>query len=1265
MPNLPIEQPPKMLHAYFAGDGSPYIDVRFDNRPTNKGATNGLFACSVLLSASTVQQLQGSHPDEPQCIFVDLITLRILLSARTEVHVGSAIELTSGRIHTHDASGCDGGGSGDRCVSGSVFVAVPTGATRPTAVISSPSVLSACDDLQLRGTMSYGGGIFPLRYLWNVSNASTYAAATAPALAQASAGGQVANVLLARQHLPAGTTLSFSLVVVSEIGGASDPAVVIVAKTVSPVVSVQIEGSLVQDSVRASEGASFLGHVSLPSIGCIDQAESLTAALRLEWTVVPSVASSGLVTLEGGHRLRILPGTLAPGTTYTLTLTAILPDGSKTISGNSASASIFAEASPLAVSIVGGISRTAGRDTPILLDAASASSDPDAPFTMGLAATFSWACALWPPGSPSDGPSTACPTPFVDTLASAAARGTGKAELPARQAQVGSRLRLTATATVGSRSATAVQEVTVVAGAPPSVQISGRLRVNPSEHLSLAASVQGTSSGACGGVALVSTQVGGSGACKADYAWSISPESWPLSPTTSVSLASARASKPGYPMLLLKPGSLPGGGSFTLTLSALDRSSGATGTARVIVSSNMPPYGGTLSVSPANATLGDTVVFTAAGFADDDGDLPLRYAFSTQSPRGGEARGIHLAGPMLSATHSESSLASGDALARVAVVDQYGASSHATAALSVALPQAASASVLGATEFVQSQLHLQLDEARQVASTLDEVKAVATLASVLVSSAGGAGGAGATPTGGALAAAPPPPSATSAASTAAARELNFGVRETMIDVLEHNLPEAHASDEQKLQMAQAATLLSQVIEIDTTSRTRGPGGGGNGGATDPDGSWLSHSDAVASLSASSAVGQIERTAEVLNGVTTSLGGCTDSGETERVIMEGIGSLVTSIEDALAAQSSTARTRRRATEVRSLALASAVGQRLAQTLQRVGRCTIGGMAPGQSPATFSTRAVELGVMRDYSDGLTNCSTGAPACCTQLSPLTQLPDSERPWSCIPLAIEDGMTLNVQVAAYTNSPFRGELYNVSSGVVASPSSGIATSSGIASNSLGRRLLQWDSGVVGGGGLEQMTTLIPYSSPPQMDTTSHLSARRLQHSGQHSGGSFNASGMPVNMSIEELLGGDDAGLRQPVLMTSVLSIIIEQSSPDQPTDGRRVGLPPGPPSTAMFWLTRLKNASVNRNRLRANLPMFRCRSHAECTGASWQVTVGKALTSSPAPSAHLSSRLPAPRPRLLHRPQPNPFHGPSLTPSHIPAQPLLHPSTQPLSTP
>ena len=758
--------------------------MTFDPRPTNRGGTNGLVDCGSLLDGPTVDKLRGSGASNPLCSFVDDVTLRIQISRGSYIRTGDLIVLRAGVVHSSLLKSCisEVDGSTNVCASGSILLTSPPNPTRPTAHLTAPTIISACDGIKLSSILSSGGGIFPLILKWNVTTAAgstasseslnqaraLLEAATTASGSEASMGGSASDgsVSLPPSALPAGTDYVFHLTVATHTtGAASDPVHVAVRKETWPVVALSIDGSQQRDAV-AARPLLLQGAMKLPESSCVDGGTAvLSASLQLSWAVSPPVSESALVAMEGGRQLHIKEGTLTPGARYTATLTASF-SGDSVVRGAAATVTLSALHSPLELLIAGGDDRHLGRrsfppchlnpqlpcfpfppchfsqprrspsclpvhrklatDAALVLDAAGSSSDPDAsPPAPRLAATFTWTCV-----DITAKPDAPCPGAIVSSLATAQATA-GYLALPAGTLSVGSVLRFAVGASVpDGRIAHATQTVTGLPGQPPEVHISSVTKLNPASALVLkGGAVSSSTASGCEGLSLEMTHSASSapGVCSATFSWSVSPAEWVVGGKVRT-LTAARHSDPGYPSLVIGPGELPGGGAFTVTLTATDVVGGSSGTAHIVVHTNEPPCCGALVVSPASGGFGTLFTMSAVGFTDDD--LPLEFTFSS-TKAGGDGSTMLLAGPQRFPEHQDGMLLTGPATLTVRATDALGGEGFASAPVEVFAPLTPSSTIDETAEFVAAEVSTAVSASLQLGDTRSVVQAVASLASLL------------------------------------------------------------------------------------------------------------------------------------------------------------------------------------------------------------------------------------------------------------------------------------------------------------------------------------------------------------------------------------------------------------------------------------------------------------------------------------------------------------------------------------------------------
>ena len=139
---------PIMRRAYFTADAEKLV-ILFDS-DTNRGNTGASFLCAVLFT------FPGSATS--LCQWSDERTVVIDSAKAPYVNVGDSIILKSGLVRakcTEQPSSC---ATWPLSISKSVVVSAPVGAVIPKVIISSPTVLGACNDFVLILTSSTGSG---------------------------------------------------------------------------------------------------------------------------------------------------------------------------------------------------------------------------------------------------------------------------------------------------------------------------------------------------------------------------------------------------------------------------------------------------------------------------------------------------------------------------------------------------------------------------------------------------------------------------------------------------------------------------------------------------------------------------------------------------------------------------------------------------------------------------------------------------------------------------------------------------------------------------------------------------------------------------------------------------------------------------------------------------------------------------------------------------------------------------------------------------
>lgn len=126
-------------------DSGVTITVIFD-RNTDRANLTGQFLCSLIFDATTSTTFGAGA----QCVFSDDRTVLVFPTSAATILVGNTVAVLS-TTKLMDMSSA-------HVAVGSVSVCGPAEPLRPTAVISSPTVINTCDNLLLDSRSSFGTG---------------------------------------------------------------------------------------------------------------------------------------------------------------------------------------------------------------------------------------------------------------------------------------------------------------------------------------------------------------------------------------------------------------------------------------------------------------------------------------------------------------------------------------------------------------------------------------------------------------------------------------------------------------------------------------------------------------------------------------------------------------------------------------------------------------------------------------------------------------------------------------------------------------------------------------------------------------------------------------------------------------------------------------------------------------------------------------------------------------------------------------------------
>ncbi|CAM9815033.1 unnamed protein product, partial [Phaeothamnion confervicola] len=393
-------------------------------------------------------------------------------------------------------------------------------------------------------------------------------------------------------------------------------------------------------------------------------------------------------------QLQVTAGVLSAGNTYVFEA-AVYPTGYASYNSTDTIKVVVTEQAVVAV-ITGG-DRTVGTQNVLALDGSS-SKDPD---YSSMAFNYTWSCLK---------SGVTCTTAAGVTLFLGTA---STASLAASTMGTGT-YTFSLLVTKGSRNSTASVSITYLAGAPPAVTIDA-----------LSASKYSPASGTylqLTGRATFTSSV--------DFAWSI------FSGDGDSSTIIVQKWSIGFVAnAVIDLYQLTAGTTYVFKLTAtskLDSTSAGSSTVNVVV--NSPPSSGSLEVSPTTGTALTTAFsMLASSWVDDADDFPLQYKYGYVLGSSYSGSGATIIRPYSLSSPASSILQAGNATTGnvvtciVFVADKYGASSYATAQVTVSQPVVEAAAL---TTYLATAAASLLDTALQAG----DPDATVQMASILAAS---------------------------------------------------------------------------------------------------------------------------------------------------------------------------------------------------------------------------------------------------------------------------------------------------------------------------------------------------------------------------------------------------------------------------------------------------------------------------------------------------------------------------------------------------
>lgn len=621
-----LPSPPRLASAAFDSSGAGAF-FEFD-KPTDQGgrASGVPFVCSELLVFS------GS--EDATCSWVAARLLFADVSEALELVPGVNVTLLPDAIKLQclmSLTRCECFGFSDGRLA--ISMQAPDPPLTPIALLEGQTTAAVCEGWSVDSAQSSGGGGRALYYTWNITIVSQRSAgdddgfpnksktnatavaieAVSEALRRNNAGdfglgafGFTSSELekLVRANI---TRFAVRLTLRNFLGFETHSSWFPVAVTEETLPNLVIVGGREQEIARPNT-LSIKAHAIATSC---DSRPLSERGIEYEWELIELPAESPTALLSTSNDKRIFklpPFSLEAATRYRLTATV-----TDNVLGVfvSSSTEVYVQRSTVVAVIAGGASRIVPVGGNIVVSAAQ-SYDEDVEHETGEAAqlSFRWTC--------------------VDTLLQKDDCGNAVVEqfdqetllFAGSDIGVGTFIFTVNAASQDGRSTTATTTITVVDGDPPSVSVDGVVsRVSVNERVVIYATAEPSSLGATVGSSLAFNS-----------SWRLNEASGTLANGLSLEdIATTvifRSGRPSFRQhdLVLQPGSLVAGATYSLTLRAYLEGEVVVGFASVAFTVAKPPAAGKLTVSPPVGTALETK-FDLRTWNWASEDLPLLYSF--------------------------------------------------------------------------------------------------------------------------------------------------------------------------------------------------------------------------------------------------------------------------------------------------------------------------------------------------------------------------------------------------------------------------------------------------------------------------------------------------------------------------------------------------------------------------------------------------------------------------------------------------------------
>jgi hypothetical protein len=612
-----VLSPPLAQLSEFSSDGSK-IRVTFQS-PTNRGGVVNVISCMSLF-----QSTSHSLPSSSRCVWLSDSSLQIS-SFGSLVEPGHVLGLRRGVLKARCTSRvdltCSSWKSNDPQ---NVTISVPPIVKSPLVVVSMASELGPCDDLVVDLSSSSGSGGRPWKSV---------------SFELATMKGQSENISLARDFLSvvssnlssvkfptvvprgllrSGSVYSLKVRLCNFLGGcgwklkgfviSSSTNVPVVLLNTRDLISIFRNASLsisgdAYTSVCGGAGGRRRGYFSF-SWSLSDQNNVI-----LSYPEVQSVSVNPREFKLPAYRLAV-------GSLYKFTL---IVSHLVSMKSSSTSVSVLIESGDLVCVLVGGDELGLRVDGSLLLDLSRSIDSNVNPNSNFESVSFELSCLQISPSY-----RNSCSSLIFSSSPSSQSKVVVTAD--SSSAAIGDVFQIVARGRPSSsesvvaagdvRNCEKVVKISILASLDPMVRLdvlSGS-KINPSSKLKILGRVDMGSSG--------------------EVRWLVNDDSIVLSSVSlsplSRSLPSSSTNSPHVISLVLLGNSLPSQSSFKFTLSC-SLANGFTSSNSLTITTNSPPFGGVLDVSPVKGVMLETVFWM---FGSDwvDEDLPLSYQFGYLSP---------------------------------------------------------------------------------------------------------------------------------------------------------------------------------------------------------------------------------------------------------------------------------------------------------------------------------------------------------------------------------------------------------------------------------------------------------------------------------------------------------------------------------------------------------------------------------------------------------------------------------------------------------